>query len=592
MTIKPITKPRVRRTFQVYDLEWIPGTLELRLIGTHDGTEYKHYTRVDDFLNDKLTGETNGTWFYAHAGGLYDFQFLLDELASNPLYQVEASFSGSSAIVVRVSAGNLEWFFIDSYWLLRDKLADLLPIVGMKKGECSWDAPLSELIAYNYIDCYGLWKVIEFFEEMLWMLGGQLERTIASCAMSLFRRQYLHRTIRTSGRINRLARAAYIGSRVEVFEHECLEGQDYDINSSFSYAMLDKAPCNMFGEPSNTLPKAGIHYLAEATIESFGKVPPLPYRTADDRIYFPTGKWRGWFVKRDIELAEQYGRVHEIHKVITFDSFTDLGDYAQDVYEKRASSVEAGLRLVLKYLLNALYGKFGERPEKEKLLVNPTSKELAKYPRECRRLVAPGIYLVDVSIPVPHEHVIISAHITAVARANLFEYLRKCISLFNCDTDGFVCGPRAEQTFPTGTKLGELKLAREVKPVYDDKRGKMVGAIFPAPKLYAMHTNKGFEIKAKGFSRLKNPIWSRDWTEQNNESRPINYQDFCDLLEHKELPIETFSRVRSTVKNERLLPLAGVMQKTWRGTTRPKRCALPDGSTRPWEIDELTSRNH
>lgn len=76
MALAPVTKPIKRRKIIAYDLEWWPGSLELRMVGVHDGFEFRWYRTTLEFLLNELRPETDGAWYFAHAGGLADFQFL------------------------------------------------------------------------------------------------------------------------------------------------------------------------------------------------------------------------------------------------------------------------------------------------------------------------------------------------------------------------------------------------------------------------------------------------------------------------------------------------------------------------------------
>ena len=142
-----ITSQRKKRDFLVYDMEWIPGKLEIRLVGVYDGHKYRAFYSVEDFLNALLTRDNADKWFYAHYGGMADAQFLLEYLVKHRgTYEIDASFSGSSAIIIHVTRGALTWHFIDSFWLLRDRLAKIGETVGLEKlGE--------EYICDNFPDC-------------------------------------------------------------------------------------------------------------------------------------------------------------------------------------------------------------------------------------------------------------------------------------------------------------------------------------------------------------------------------------------------------------------------------------------------------
>ena len=124
---------------------------------------YRSFETIKDLLDFMLVRETRGMWFFAHAGGLADMQFVLDELLEeikrqtateccsttitigedgekteehkSSAWKIKASFSGSSAIIVHVIKGKNAWHFVDSYWLLRDKLASIGKAIGVLKGD-------------------------------------------------------------------------------------------------------------------------------------------------------------------------------------------------------------------------------------------------------------------------------------------------------------------------------------------------------------------------------------------------------------------------------------------------------------------------
>lgn len=578
MALSPIRRPVKLRDFSVYDLEWIPHTLELRVIGTYDGEEYRSFFTLDDFLSFALSSRNRGRWFYAHAGGLFDVQFILDHLIRKMTkeYEIDAKFSGSSAIIVKVRRGKNCWYFLDSYWLLRASLREIGDkMVGMKKGgldptagftkeqieEYYRSTPIAELIEYNRIDCVILFKAIEIFQDALIRLGGQLQMTLASCAMQLFRRKFLHETVKTRSGINEMARSAYVASRVEVISKTCTDANYYDINSSFPFAMKSPAP-GQLREMRRSIPQGERQiYLARGRVRvpEGEHLPPLPIREKG-RIYFPVGAWDGWFSNVDLELLEETGGgIEHIEEVLCFDPFHDLSDYAETLYEMRRPLDDSDpMRTILKLLLNSLYGKFAEQSEKQALYINPGA-EFFQRPIQ-REMVMPGVWLATEEAEVDHVHVPIAMHITAIARRNLYRYMSASRESYYCDTDGFACS--LDSIFETGDKLGDLKLEKVIRE-----------GLFLAPKLYTMLTSEGKRIvKGKGFSKM-------------------TYQDFLRLEEGDNVEIERMVRIRENLRAGRSEPMEKVYEKRFRGSVRPKRFFESDGSSRPWHVDELRPRS-
>lgn len=583
MAITPIRKKAKKRRFIAYDLEWVPRSLDIRVVGAYDGDHFRWFPCMADFLNWALSSEHRGAWFYAHAGGLYDVQFVLEYLIEHGdgRYEVDAKFSGSSAIIVKVKRGKNCWWFLDSFWLLRAKLRDLGKMIGLEKGgvdplsgaseeeiEAYYrDTALGELIEYNERDCEILWHAIDEFEERLRALGGELQMTLASSAMKLFRRRFLKRPIKTNDAINEQARGAYIASRVEVFQRSCTDANYYDINSSFPFAMLSHAPGNL-KSIRRTVPDSSDLYIAKARItvpESY--VPPLAYRAEQSRrIYFPTGSWGGYFSSIDLQLLEDTGgTIERIEEVSVFDPFDDMAEYASTLYELRRASSDEAERMILKLLLNSLYGKTAEQSEKTSLHINPSEgffKATTEEPgravngRGLRELVMPGVWLCRKEQHVAHAHVPIAMHITAIARRNLYRYLADSRAVYYCDTDGFACSLDTE--LPTGDALGALKLEKVIRE-----------ATFLAPKQYTMLTTEGKRlVKGKGFPG-------------------ITYDDFLKLQDGAEVEIRRMMRIRENFRRGSTRPEERSYEKRMRNVVKQKRHFFADGDSRPWDVSEL-----
>lgn len=625
--LRPVNKVAKVRDVITYDLEWIPGSepekaralgfepMQLRLAGAYDPNRgYRWYDSIGAFIDRELVPSTSGCWFYAHAGGLADLQFVFEHIVEERPHEFEisAAFSGSSAIIVKFKKGKHSWTFVDSLWLMRVPLRKIAAWIGEEKGGAegsteTFYAPLSELRDYNERDCVILYKAIKNFEDVVLQLGGELQKTVAGTAMNLFRQVYLENPIHIDDTINRVSRAAYVASRVEVIRKSVQEATYYDINSSFPYAMTQPVPGSVIGRYKR-LPSSRL-YIARVDLEVPEQfIPPLPFRTHDDRVYFPTGRWQTWLSKPDVELLEECGgKLLKVHDVVTFEAIDDLSAYAEDIYHRRKSTGDEGYKQVLKILLNSLYGKFAEASRKSRIMINPGARFFDKPLAEDepdgigRRYMQPGVWELVEDKTVPHAHVPISMHITAVARANLTRYMREASDCYYCDTDGFAVPPT--DVLPTSNELGGLKLEKHIRQAH-----------FEAPKLYAMQldttpeqaelsamleraddqrapalleslaklekSDRSWLVKAKGFSRVRDP---------NSEtgSRKLSYADFCDLLEGRELPIEAMSRIRGNLAKGRTDPHDYVMKKRYRGRIRPKRCEEPDGSTRPWRVDEL-----
>ena len=583
--IEPITSGRHTRQIVVYDLEWVPHTMQFRLGGVFDGEDYRRFRKVEDLLSYMLSRKFRGKWFYAHFGGMADITFFLRWLEEQQDLLVKASFSGSSAVIVTVRRKNHKgvWRFIDSFWLLRDSLRNIGKSLGMPKGAevhcrtCSkleekerpafcvgcqkkleaWyaEVPLSELASYNEQDCRILHKAITRFESEVWELGGQLQMTIASTAMNLFRRAYLKSGINTSQSMNMTARDAYVASRVEVIEKHLKHGHLYDINSSFPYSMTKPLPGSVL-KVGRGLPTKGL-YLAELTVRVPSMhLPPLPFRHhKTHKIFFPVGVWRSWFSTPDVELLlESGGTVEKCHQSVTFDPRDDLAAYVLDIYGRRKKETDSFRRLVYKYLLNCLYGKFAEQGEKTTLWMHPDSVDCPHgglHPNNsCVEELFPGAILVTDQVEVPHEHVPIAAFVTAYSRRTIYRYMRPCEQVAYLDTDSLA----TSDLLPSSKKLGAMKYEMSFKD-----------GEFLRPKLYRLDK----KVKAKGFSRM-------------------SYEKFVEVAKGGAIEVERMMRVREMMRRGELRPNEYMGTKQLKPETMAKRSFFrKTGHSRPWDVKEI-----
>ena len=585
--LSPIATPYRRQRFKVYDLEWVPGKLDLRCVDCFDGSGHNTYYTIADFLDNQLTKENNGKWFYAHAGGLADFQFVLEELVKNGSYQCEGSFSGSSCIIAKIIKGRQAWYFVDSYWLLRAPLAKIGKWLGNEKTgptddmsdeeRKNWYATvdIETLVKYCRQDTEILWYAIDGFQNNLIEYGGELQKTIASSAMRLFRRKYLSQKIVTCDTLNELSREAYHASRVEVFSTKCDDGYYYDINSSFPYAMTKPAPGNLLKSYKylpNSLSQDYIErpFFVRAEIEVPDcYIPPVPTKI-QGRVFFPVGRWTSWLTGVDLNLLlAEGGKIHKIYEVKEFEPFYDLADYAQDIYKRRLEEKDPYKKVVLKFLLNSAYGKFAETTEKQTMYLDPSKETLENLNHD--QMLCPGIWVEDRIVDVEHEHVPIAAHITALARKTLFDFMSCSNEFYYCDTDGF----STANTYGTGSELGGLKLEKKIEQGH-----------FVVPKVYSIEGEvlqndgrweKERMVKAKGFSLSKGEKGERQ---------------FDDLVAGLEIKVERMRRIRENINMAKrgmgsMAPCEDVITKGLSDNVFPKRFHYPDGATRPWSLNEI-----
>lgn len=600
MTISQITKPIKERHFATYDLEWNPDTMEPRLFGFFDGSHYRAFKSVDAFMAAILRPQYKDWWFFAHAGGLADVPFLLQWMVDHSDYEVTARFSGSAAVMVEIAKKirirladgtfgwkkGMKWVLVDSFFLLRTKLRNIGAWIGDAKGGSDGDlsifyGPWHTLRVYNEQDCRVLHKGISVFRDHLESLGGELMPTIASTAMRLFRRAYLGSDIRTTAAVNTRLRESYVASRVEVFKKRITNAYQYDINSSFPFSMTLPVPGELMFVSENLPEKESECFFAdvEVTVPDGMEIPPLPYR-AHNKVYFPTGTWKGWLTGVDIRfLLQKGGRVEKVREVLVYEERDDLAAYVNDLYERRRVATSDFEKVIYKFLLNSLYGKFGERTEKTSLILNPVSTNLlipkydksGKLVRSGERLF-PGAIIITEDRAIAHEHVPIASHVTANSRRLIGNALYDATERVGempayTDTDSLI----THAVLPTSDRLGELKLEGKCRPGCGN--GQHVPHIDFA-ELYAPKFNRiDGHVKAKGFTGITSDGFQKlvdGFAGQfERQARPREMLRRCNLTPQR---LQIPKQLRFRVEDE-------------------KRAFSADGETsRPFTVDEIVGR--
>jgi hypothetical protein len=386
------------------------------------------------------------------------------------------AMSGSAVIRATVGDGRHKWYFCDSQFLFKTSLKKLGRAVGLEKLDCDFDAPLDQLIEYNRRDCKILYRALNWADSLVRDLGGELRPTLASTAMTLFRRAYLRQNVPTSPTLNAEVRPGYVSARIEKIRARSAAGRYSDITSSFPFSMTNPLP----GAHVATNRRDGEWAICQAEVEVPDcYLPPLPVRVPKRGCFFPTGRWIAWYTSIDLRLLESCGgRILRILKAYHFTPFSDLRAYMLDVHSIRSGETDEFRRYFLKILMNALYGKFSERETKERIVKDPPRTSCwhngahldESGQSSCIRKIRPGIYAVLESVDVPHAHVPIPMFTTANSRRLLWEYGSRAERLAYWDCDGML----AETGFPDSGGLGGMKLECEY-----------VDAHIIAPKAYA-----------------------------------------------------------------------------------------------------------
>jgi hypothetical protein len=579
----PLTGKVRRRPFLVTDIESKDGDTQKAgftrpfLSGVYDGHrahQYKGPSCIHDTLNRILRRKYCGYYIYAHNGGRFDYLHFLPVLRDMG-YDFELITVGSSIQMLQVEAGHKHapWTFVDSFKLVPISLKAAALSFKCERKVSEHDLDLHEddpaWITYHHRDLVSLYQVVERFHDLVEdKLQGEVGVTAPATAMKTFRRSYLKGVLQRHKETHAFVREAYFGGRVEVYRKQVKAGlRYYDINSSYPHVMLEPMPVGRLtrwkGSPTKHLRERTIGF-ARAHVEYPEDVefPCLPKKNEDDRLCFPVGTFSGIWSAAELMRAEEQGARVTWLDSVWYGAEPVLRTFSERLYsfrDKNSPDYEEGLAMVAKILLNSLYGKFGMREDKEKLIycddgVPEGCMPLNPLDEDCR------VWREPTEVDAPYIIPQIAAHVTALARLNLHSFILEASRLgivAYVDTDSLMT--TADLSHLTSSKLGALK---------DEGAGVTYEGVFLQPKVYALFGSDGSaKVAMKGY-----------------KSRLVF--DFETLRHGGSLTYETLEKVGTLARAgfKRGPVLRSVVRQI--RTEDQKRIYLPDGISRPIVLRE------
>lgn len=475
--------------FATADIEtnrWI----KFLMLGFFDGSEYKIFSKVNDFLDYITKKEYSGLVIYFHNGGRFDFLFLIEEIMNRGKVRFIEKSTGLLSIRFQYKNINLE--FRDSFAILPSSLEKLIETFNIKEKKIKIDFKINHKFSDKLLqehlknDCISLYRILEQVKEK----EKYLSLTIASHSFRKFREDFFYGNI---WNVNKcfdfyFRKNFYKGGRVEVFRgYRNKTLYYYDINSLYPFVMLNNMPA---GSPYKTKSyrknKIG-YYKVELKEDTHFYVSPLSIQTAKGN-YYVNGKTGDEFYLMSNEL--QYLMDNKIKfKIISGYYFKEQGKlfskYVLHYYRQKQDAKDEVNRYLAKCMLNHLYGKFGQKLLGENLEIFDSKIHNINSVKVLHP--ANDLILVTRDRHLKYKGVYIASYITALARMELLKWLDLAgqQNIFYCDTDSII----TTKKLPVSEKIGELKLVAKIKE-----------GIFIAPKTYGYKTIDNIEVvHFKGF---------------------------------------------------------------------------------------------
>lgn len=602
-SLSPLKHPKKLKKLSVVDIEtdeWIDDTygmeqeeiqrwhnrrINVHLVTFYNGETVYHFTGkhcIRDFFKFYLKHEYREYVCFAHNGGKFDFIALYETIAHDPnLKQFIAkpllAHGRIIAFTIRDKKKHV-WHFRDSYPLLLSSLDNLSKSFNpkhkkSKRPDKPYNLASSEWQDYCANDCLALYEIMKMFIKIIEDIGGVVGYTAPSTAMLTFRKTFLHQDIPNYFPYNDLFRQSYYGGRVEVLimraKPEDAPLNYYDVNSLYPSVM------SKFEYPIS-YPKRVSYSSAKACIGNCGlmeceiktpekiKLPLLPYRH-EQKLIFPLGKWTGWYTFPFIEKALELGYKITPLKAYEFKSTNIFKEYVETFYKLKCER-DGAYRNIMKILLNSLYGKFGEKQQREELITDPDESLAGSYFYDEIFGYSIKKYTRFSAYHIP----LIASYVTTQAQLAWYSIAEKIYEkdgrLFYGDTDSII----TDIDLPVSTELGELKLEDIIQE-----------GVFLAPKAYCITVKKGNKIVLKGFSKTF--------------QKHVGMKEFIDALPPKNdfRPFHENVIHPASLKQIHIRKLDGfvtIMDTKSINEVYDKRRIMPDLSTKPWHIPMKTKR--
>jgi hypothetical protein len=368
-----------------------------------------------------------------------------------------------------------------NFW--RQKLAVIGETVGLPKlamparsaSPSTWDTYCRRDVEIIMEACLRWFAFLQAHD-----LGG-FAPTLASQAMRSFRHRFLSARILIDSHPEALAlaRSAYLGGRVECFQIGKLKGPLtlYDINSHYSHCMsTQRYPTRLMATcRSPDLAEVGdwlTRYCVVARCQLTTEEPVYPVEH-ESKLLFPVGEFEAVLTTPELVHALSAERVTKITEIALYESAPIFWDYVHEIYSLRVEAARAGdtvLKWQCRGLLNALYGKFGQRGRVyERVSESPDLgigvwTEIDAETGEVRNLRQFGGLIQEQKTEGESRdsHPAIAAHVTAHGRLALWEWMKRAGKghVYYVDTDSLLVdavGAARLAPFVSENALGKLK---------------------------------------------------------------------------------------------------------------------------------------
>lgn len=453
-------------------------------------------------------------------------------------YETLQYINGKPPFILRVKRDKHFLALVDTLNYFTTSLEALGESIGIaKKRMPDYDAPLATWKSYCRRDVEVLRDAILSFRLFVGSNEfGNFRPTLASQAFNAFRHRFYSGVILIHDDEKTLAleRDAYFGGRVECFRLGKVRKKLYylDVNSLYPYVMSENDYPKVFVGVRRAVSTERLGdfletHAAVARVTLNTDEAAYPIRE-NGRLIFPVGEFETTLNTPELSYALARGHITKIDVVALYEKGPIFREYVSTLYELRQQYAQAdnpAFAYMCKIMLNALYGKFGQRgsvwqeinyegepPADEWLEEDYATKQVFKF-----RVRMGKVQRLSRDSESHESFPAIAGHVTAYGRMLMWELIAKAgaKNVLYMDTDSLIvsaAGYRRLVADVDANRLGALKL---------EKRADR--ATFYGPKDYVF----GAEVRHKGVrqnaEQIADNIWrqvqfhSWDWHLQETE---------------------------------------------------------------------------
>jgi len=471
------------RTFYTKD----DGTPAIDMV---DKRQVHYFESGEDFYNFVISciHSKERLCLYAHN---LDFDLTVSQFYYNAFshgWRSRVPYTKGGVFIDSLVKDDMKIDLIDTYNHFKTPLRKLGKAVDLDKGEMDFESgkyiPKRILKPYCLRDVEIIEKAIDTYYTFLIDHDlGHAQKTVASQAFGTYRHRFMKGDVFVQAKKQplELERQSYHGGRVECFEIgkiKCNKIYKLDINSMYPYVMQKELfPCGFaFTRPNVSMPnliKLLSKYLITATCY-LDTTDPIYPKYIQNKLCFPIGKFWTTLSTPEIKYALTNNQLLKVTQIEGHKCAHIFKEYIDFMYNERLKYKKAGneaYSLFLKYLMNSLYGKTGQKQrittekdidncleisERIEIDVDGNMSTVVTFGgRQIKR--------TTIEKDAHNSYCAIAAHVTAYARVYLYKLIKQAGQkhCFYCDTDSIFTdktGYNNLKEYLSETKLGFLKL--------------------------------------------------------------------------------------------------------------------------------------